>query len=223
MIVNIAPPGQSAEKGCSVECGVTPAEAVVFAAWIAGPAYECTVLSARRGLAVLLSAEDCPLRATAATMRDIEVSLGGPLGDSGPAHCKLVPEAAQPENRTAMSLEWLLGVNMTRQPGRARGQREHLLPNGQDSVSSDVPERHRGRKPFLAMRQSLSRTRTQLRPVGTAHAVEHGLALLIHEPSEQLLRVPKNKRPCDYLGRCVKGTEAGDKLSAHQQQAEEGG
>src|SRR4051812_11942870 len=79
MIVNIAPPGQSAEKGCSVECGVTPAEAVVFAAWIAGPAYECTVLSARRGLAVLLSAEDCPLRATAATMRDIEVSLGGPL------------------------------------------------------------------------------------------------------------------------------------------------
>src|SRR4051794_39545713 len=60
MIVNIAPPGQSAEKGCSVECGVTPAEAVVFAAWIAGPAYECTVLSARRDLAVLLAAEGLP-------------------------------------------------------------------------------------------------------------------------------------------------------------------
>src|SRR4051794_27591983 len=45
---------------CSVECGVTPAEAVVFAAWIAGPAYECTVLSARRELAVLLAAEGLP-------------------------------------------------------------------------------------------------------------------------------------------------------------------
>src|SRR3954447_14674054 len=66
-------------EGCSVECGVKPAEAVVFAAWIAGPAYECTVLSARRGLAVLLSAEDCPLRVTAATLCAVEVSLGGPL------------------------------------------------------------------------------------------------------------------------------------------------
>src|SRR3954447_11626991 len=33
---------------------------MVFAAWIAGPAHECTVLSARRGLAVLLAAEGLP-------------------------------------------------------------------------------------------------------------------------------------------------------------------
>jgi hypothetical protein len=39
------------------------------------------------------------------------------------------------------------------------------------------------------------RTWSGLRPVGAAHIVEYGLALLIDKTGEQLLRVPEDQRP----------------------------
>ena len=64
---------------------------------------------------------------------------------------------------------------------------------------------------------------TGLRPVGPAHVFEHGLTLLVHKPREQLLRVPEHQRPGQDLRGGVQCGEARDELTAHEQQAEEGG
>ena len=62
-----------------------------------------------------------------------------------------------------------------------------------------------------------------MRPVGAAHIVEYGLALLIDKACEQLLRIPKHQRPGKDLRGGVQCAEAGDELAAHEQQAKEGG
>jgi hypothetical protein len=67
------------------------------------------------------------------------------------------------------------------------------------------------------------RTWRGLRPVGAAHIVEHGLALLIDKAGEQLLRVPEDQRPGKDLCGRVQRAETGDELATHEQQAEEGG
>ena len=59
--------------------------------------------------------------------------------------------------------------------------------------------------------------------VGTAHAFEHRLALLIDKACEELLRVPKHQRPGKDLAWRVQRAEAGYELAAHEQQAEECG
>jgi hypothetical protein len=56
-----------------------------------------------------------------------------------------------------------------------------------------------------------------LRPVGAAHIVEHGLALLIDKAGEQLLRIPEDQRPSKDLCGCVQCAEAGDELATHEQ------
>ena len=66
------------------------------------------------------------------------------------------------------------------------------------------------------------RTWSGLRPVGAAHIIEYGLALLIDKAGEQLLRVPEDQRPGKDLCGCVQCAEAGDELATHEQQAEEG-
>src|ERR1700749_5357708 len=67
------------------------------------------------------------------------------------------------------------------------------------------------------------RTWGGLRPVGAAHTVEYGLALLIDKAGEQLLRVPEDQRPGKDLRGRIQCAEAGDELATHEQQAEEGG
>jgi hypothetical protein len=53
------------------------------------------------------------------------------------------------------------------------------------------------------------------------YAVEYGLALLVHQAGEQLLRVAEDKGPRQDLSGRVEGAEAGDELAAHEQQTEE--
>src|ERR1700749_544105 len=67
------------------------------------------------------------------------------------------------------------------------------------------------------------RTWGGLRPVGAAHTVEYGLALLIDKAGEQLLRGPEDQRPGKDLCGCIQCAEAGDELASHEQQAEECG
>lgn len=53
--------------------------------------------------------------------------------------------------------------------------------------------------------------------VGTAHAFEHRLALLIDKACEELLRVPKQQRPGKDLRGRIKCAEPGNELATYEQ------
>ena len=59
--------------------------------------------------------------------------------------------------------------------------------------------------------------------IGGAHAVEHGLTLLVDEVGEQLLREAEDQRPRKDLCGGVERVQAGNELTTHEQQAEERG
>ena len=88
---------------------------------------------------------------------------------------------------------------------------------------STANDRHRQQAANMKLLMVSWRTWRGLRPIGAAHTVEYGLALLIDKAGEQLLRVPEDKCPGKDLRGCVQCAEAGDELAAHEQQAEEGG
>ncbi len=55
-------------------------------------------------------------------------------------------------------------------------------------------------------------------PIGASHTVEHGLALLIHQPCEELLRVSEDQGPGEDLCRRIQSGKARNKLASHKKQ-----
>jgi hypothetical protein len=102
-----------------------------------------------------------------------------------------------------------------------RGQQREVVDGGHPGLSQVPNHRFDSGTLFLLHVQRVVmvswRTWSGLRPVGAAHIVEYGLALLIDKAGEQLLRVPEDQCPGNDLRGRIQCAEAGDELATHEQ------